>query len=61
MERTTPLTVDEIALEILKLATPKLNDSSSINFEYKLNDNAKLIAETYLDILKILHSQKIED
>ena len=63
MERTTPLTKEALALEILKLSTPPIKEASHYDLQMNVKKNAKATAEAYTEILNILNSYepKIED
>ena len=63
MERTTPLTKEELALEIPKLSTVPIKENSSYNFKSEIEANAKATATAYTQILDILYNYepKIED
>lgn len=63
MEKTKPLTKEELALEILKLATPPIKETSHYDLQMNVKKNAKATAEAYTEILNILNSYepKIED
>ena len=55
MEKTKPLTKEELALEILKLATPPISIDSSSSFRNSIESNAKYTAKAYTEILDILN------
>lgn len=63
MERTTPLTKEELALEILKLSAVPIEKNSSYNLKSEIEANAKATAKAYTQILDILYNYepKIED
>ncbi len=56
MERT-PMTKEEIALELVKHISPEVKEGSAANFSYKLDENAESIAKAYNSILEIISKQ----
>lgn len=56
MDRTTPLTREEIALEILKLSAQPLDKDNSMSLRSEIEDNAKKIVKAYTTILDTLYS-----
>ncbi|QNK85934.1 hypothetical protein HOO31_04825 [Aliarcobacter cryaerophilus] len=63
MERTTSLTKEELALEILKLSVPPIKEDYNEELQTNVKKNATATAEAYTEILNILNSYepKIED
>ncbi len=56
MDKKIPLTKEEIALEILKLATPPIASINSYSsFKISIESNAKYTAKAYTEILDILN------
>ncbi|PZP12011.1 MAG: hypothetical protein DI602_10430 [Aliarcobacter butzleri] len=55
MDKKIPLTKEEIALEILKLATPPISIDSNGSFRNSIESNAKCTAKAYTEILDILN------
>lgn len=63
MERKTPLTKEELALEILKLSAIPIKEAFSHELQANAKKNATATAEAYTEILNILNNYepKIED
>lgn len=63
MERTTSLTKEELALEILKLSAVPLKEDYSQDLQANIEENAKATAKAYTEILDILYNYEpnIED